>query len=104
MPTPNLSCGEWKGEHTPAREQLLAERLAAWEAFKEDFVTRSKKGNLWLRICQRKTVSVFKRKDALYGWSIASYIDGVKYSQEGFHTEHEAVRDLWWALRGILWS
>ncbi len=78
----------------PARRQAeLDSRIAAWD----DFLNpanwgRSRKGNLW-REFEGATLTVFSRRDGLFGWSIADHT-GPQYSPDGFETEDEALEAL----------
>jgi len=57
---------------------------------------RSRKGNFW-RQWGNLTVTVFKRADGYYAWSIADG-DGVHYSRSGHEEEGDALESLASAL------
>jgi hypothetical protein len=58
--------------------------LACWR--------RSQKGNLW-RSWEELTVTVFRRDDDTFGWSISGG-DGVEYSETEYPSEIDAMADL----------
>lgn len=78
-------------QETNVYEDLLAAR----DEFEKGF-ERSRKGNLWQEY-EGRTVSVFRRTDDLYYWSIADG-DGPEYSPEGYESEEDAVGELWFVL------
>jgi hypothetical protein len=64
---------------------------AELEAFENGF-RRSRRGNAW-RTFRGKTVSIFRRDDDYFGWSIADS-KNVRYSHEGYEEEEEALAAL----------
>lgn len=74
---------------------------AAIDAFAAAF-KRSRKGNLW-RVWEGKTLTVFKRRDGWFGWSIADNA-GAKFSPGGYGDEGEAIGGLWDKTERRYWA
>jgi hypothetical protein len=77
--------------------QQRAARLleSQWEGFQAAF-KRSSKGNLW---CERQgeTLTVFKRRDGSYGFSIAD-AEGPRFSEQSYESEDSALQALFIAV------
>jgi len=71
----------------------LEQRFKMLEEF-EDVTNwkRSQKGNLW-RVYDGQTLTIFRRRDRLFGWSIAGD-DEVTFSPHGFGSEGQAMSAL----------
>lgn len=54
---------------------------------------RSAKGNLWRRLSDGSTVTVFQKQDGRYGYCV--YRDGPNYSHAAYRTEEEAQEAAW---------
>lgn len=74
--------------------------LRARDGFDNGF-RRSKRGNLW-RNWEGKTLTIFKRDDGYFGWSIADN-NGVRFSPGGYGSEAEAAGGLWDRTEGRRW-
>ena len=70
------------------RDPFIEHIVEMREEFEAGF-ERSRKGNLW-RHWDGKTVSVFKRRDGYFGWSIADE-DAPRFSSRGYEDEEIAV-------------
>lgn len=80
----------------PTTESTLADlRVAAWLDFVAGF-QRSRRGNLW-RNWDGKTLTVFNRRDGLWGWSIADR-DGPRFSRRGHEDDESAMLALYQEL------
>ena len=69
---------------------------------------RSRKGNLWRRLEDGETVTVFERLDDFgelrgYGFCIYCDNDGATFSRELYESEGEAVEATWYTLRDWGW-
>ena len=74
-------------------DPLIEDALAEWAEFESPSAwKRSRKGNLWRR-WNGLNVTVFKRDDGYFGWSIANE-EGPRYSPGRFETEGEAMNAL----------
>jgi hypothetical protein len=80
-------------------EVVLTAKLAR-EQFDAAF-SRSRKGNLY-RHWEDKTISVFRRGDGRYLWSIAG-ASGVRYSSCSYEEEEDALGALWRQTEGQEW-
>jgi hypothetical protein len=79
---------------TTATDPVIEAAFAERTEFEEPLLwKRSKKNNLW-RNWQGMTLTIFKREgDGYFAWSIAG-VDGPRFSNCGYETEHEAIGEL----------
>ncbi len=78
----------------------MAEALAELKEWPLGFA-RSRKGNLWRRLDDTATLTVFPGRYGGYAWVLKEDdAPSPEYSPDAYTTERKAVEAAWWLLRG----